>query len=99
MNECTSYLTADEVRAAQVLHQRAPYALTNVSHGFFSIARHYGGLTFQDCHYTYMPGHDECVRDDVLMLVGKMRRLKAKVAAQEAIPDAEQLALPMEDKT
>ena len=95
MTKRTSYLTAAEVRAAQVLHQRAPYALCNVSHGFFSIARHYGGLTYQDCSYTYMPGHDECVRDDVLMLVGTLRRLKAKVAAHEA----ELLALPMEDKT
>ena len=95
MTKRTSYLTAAEVRAAQVLHQRAPYALCNVSHGFFSIARHYGGLTYQDCSYTYMPEHDECVRDDVLMRVGKLLRLKAKVAAHEA----EQLALPMEDKT
>ena len=29
MTKRTSYLTAAEVRAAQVLHQRAPYALTN----------------------------------------------------------------------
>ena len=95
MTERTCYLTAAEVRAAQVLHQRAPYALTNVSCSFFNVARHYGALTFQGCSYTYMPEHDECVRDDVLMLVGKLRRLKAKVAAHEA----EQLALPMEDKT
>ena len=95
MTKRTSYLTADEVRAAQVLHQRAPYALTNVSCSFFNVARHYGALTFQGCSYTYMPGHDECVRDDVLRLVGKLRRLKTKAAA----PEAEQLALPMEDKT
>jgi hypothetical protein len=75
--ERTSYLTADEVQAAQKLHQRAPYALFNVSRGFFSIARHYGGLTYQGCHYTYMPGHDECVRDDVLRLVTKQRKKQA----------------------
>lgn len=92
MTKRTSYLTAAEVRAAQVLHQRAPYALCNVSHGFFSIARHYGGLTYQDCSYTYMPGHDECVRDDVLRLVTKMRKLKPKAAA----PGHEQMALPIE---
>ena len=95
MTDRTSYLTAAEVRAAQVLHQRAPYALTNVSCSFFNVARHYGALTFQGCSYTYMPGHDECVRDDVLRLVTKMRRLKAKAAA----PDHEQMALQMEDKT
>jgi len=95
MTERTSYLTAAEVLAAQVLHQRAPYALTSVSRGFFSIARHYGGMTFQGCSYTYMPEHDECVRDDVLRLVTKMRRLKRKAAELQAI---EQLSLPMEDK-
>ena len=95
MTERTSYLTAAEVRAAQVLHQRAPYALTNVSCSFFNVARHYGALTFQGCSYTYMPEHDECVRDDVLRLVTQMRRLAAKAA----VPDHEQMALPMEDKT
>ena len=75
--EHTSYLTADEVMAAQKLHKRAPYALCNVSRGFFSIARHYGGCTFQGCHYTYMQGHDECVRDDVLLLVTKLRKVPA----------------------
>jgi hypothetical protein len=75
--ERTSYLTEDEVQAAQTLHKRAPFALCNVSMGFFSIARHYGGLTFQGCHYTYMPGHDECVRDDVLRMVTKLRKKPA----------------------
>lgn len=78
--ERTSYLTADEVQAAQALHKRAPFALCNVSMGFFSIARHYGGMTFQGCHYTYMPGHDECVRDDVLRLVTKRRKKPASKA-------------------
>ena len=90
MMERTSYLTEAEVQAAQALHQRAPYALCNVSHGFFSIARLYGGLTFKSCHYTYMPGHDECVRDDVLKLVTKMRKTKK---AKPAEPAAEQLGL------
>ena len=75
--ERTSYLTAEEVQAAHTLHQLAPYALCNVSQGFFSTARHYGGLTLNSCHYTYMPGHDECVRDDVLRLVTKLRKKPA----------------------
>lgn len=85
--EQTSYLSADEVQAAQSLHKRAPYSLCDVSHGFFSIARHYGGLTFQGCDYTYMPGHDECVRNDVLLMVTKMRKAgqKADPAAQPAL--------------
>jgi hypothetical protein len=83
--ERTSYLTADEVQAAKALHKRAPFALCNVSMGFFSIARHYGGCTFQGCHYTYMQGHDECVRDDVLRLVTKMRKKPASKTAAPAL--------------
>jgi len=82
--ERTSYLTADEVQAAQKLHRRAPYALRNVSMGVFSIARLYGGLTYQGCHYTYMQGHDECVRDDVLRLVTKMRKKPASKKTEPA---------------
>ena len=81
--ERTSYLSADEVQAATALHTRAPYALCQVSNGFFSIARHYGGLTFQGCDYTYMQGHDECLRDDVLRLVTKLRK---KPATKKAAP-------------
>lgn len=82
--ERTSYLTADELQAAQRLHHRAPYALCNVSRGFFSISRHYGGCTFQGCAYTYIPGHDECVRDDVLRLVTKLRK---KPSSKNTEPD------------
>ena len=71
------------MQAAQALHQRAPYALCNVSRGFFSIARHYGGMKFQGCTYIYMPGNDECVRDDVLRLVTKMRK---KPASKKEVP-------------
>jgi hypothetical protein len=84
--ERTSYLTANELQAAQTLHKRAPYALCSVSRGFFSIARHYGGCTFQGCDYTYMGGHDECVRNDVLRLVTKMRKKQAKKPADVAAP-------------
>lgn len=91
--EHTSYLTADEVQSAQTLHKRAPYALCQVSNGFFSIARYYGGLKYQGCSYTYMPGHDECVRDDVLALVTKLRKAKAKEALQRMADDAQQLGL------
>ncbi len=75
--ESTSYLTEDELCMAHTLHSRAPYILRGVSKGFFSLARHYGGLTFQGCHYTYIPPHDECVRDDVMKMVAKMRKKSA----------------------
>ena len=81
----TSYLTADEVQAAQALHTRAPFALCNVSRGIFSVARHYGGLRFQGCDYTYMPGHDECVRNDVLRLVKRLRKRPAATGDAHAV--------------
>jgi hypothetical protein len=84
VSESTAYLSADEVAAAGTLHRDAPYALCNVSRGFFSIARHYGGCTFQGSHYTYMPGFDECVRDDVLRLVTKLRNAAGKKSAKPA---------------
>jgi hypothetical protein len=87
MSEHTSYLTAEEVQAAQALHQRAPYALCNVSRGYFSIARHYGGCTFNGCSYTYIEGHDECVRDDVLKMVRKMRKKQNRDGKQGAIQE------------
>lgn len=90
MTERTRYLAADEVQAAQALHQRAPYAITGISRSIFSIARHYGGLTFKDCRYTYMPEHDECVRDDVLKMVEKRRKKRQK---DDDTPPAEQMAL------
>ncbi len=92
--ERTSYLTAAEVRAAQVLHQRAPYAICRVSEGFFSIARYYGGLTYNGCSYTYMGSeHDECVRDDVLRLVTQMRKLATKRA--EVVTKQDQLGMDL----
>lgn len=91
--ERTSYMTEDEVQAAQALHKRAPFALCNVSHGYFSIARHYGGLTFQGCGYTYMNGHDECIRDDVLKFVAKRRKEEAKAATRAVMQKLNQLKL------
>ena len=82
--ERTSYLAADEVQLSQTLHKRAPFALCNVSTGFFSIARYYGGMAFQGCAYRYIEEHDECVRVDVLRLVRKMRKKTAGGKAEPA---------------
>lgn len=84
--EFTGYLTADEVQAAQSLHKRSPYSITGISQGFFSIARHYGGMDYNGCRYVYVPEHDECIRADVFKMVAKMR--KPKNAAQ---PNSEQI--------
>jgi hypothetical protein len=87
--ESTGYLSPAELLAAQELHKRAPYAITGISQGMFSIARHYGRMTFQGCAYTYFSEHDECVRDDVLKLVRRLRKTAAigsKADAREALP-------------
>jgi len=82
MTERTGYLTAAEVEAAQSLHKDAPYAVTGISSSIFSLAR-YGGMSWKGCRYTYMPEHDECVRDDVLAMVRRMRRKEKPVQPKE----------------
>lgn len=77
--EHTAYLSAEEVEAAQALHKRAPYAISGISQGIFSLAR-CGGMTYQGERYTYIPVHDECVRDDVFKMVQKMRRAKERIS-------------------
>lgn len=69
-----SYLTDAELLAAMKLHRDTPYVYQCVSHGFLSIARHTGGIIVNGQSYTYSPEHDECIRDDVLKMVRKMRR-------------------------
>jgi hypothetical protein len=75
-------LTAIDLQLAG-LSQRTPYAIHNVSHGQLSIARHYGGCTFQGDHYTYIHADDELVRGDVLAHI-KQEEYKQRQAAKEA---------------
>ena len=83
--ERTGYLTAEEVSAAQFLPMDAPYSICEVSQGFFSVARHYGGMTYNGFHSTYFAERDEAVRDDVLKMAKKMRReAKARASARKA---------------
>lgn len=93
MTERTSYLSEDEVAAAQVLPDNAPYAICHVSTGIFSVFRHYARMSFQGYPYTYMPEHDECIRDDVLALVRKLRREDKK-----ATPSAVQMTIEGDDQ-
>jgi hypothetical protein len=52
--------------------------IQDVSHGYFSIARYYGGCTLNGASYTYMPDTDELVREDVLKFIAKLRKTKGK---------------------
>ena len=59
------------------LHKRTPYVICGVSQTQFSVARSFGGCTFNGDAYTYFPATDELVRRDVLKWRGKQKR-KAK---------------------
>lgn len=86
-----TYLTAEELDAIQHMDRGAPYVIAGVSSGMFSIARHYGGMTYNTHRYTYCPAYDECVRNDVIKAVSKLRRDKAK--AEHAANKAKQQEL------
>lgn len=90
-----TYLTPAELLLAELhpLHQRTPYVIAGVSNGMFSIARYSGGCTYNGCSYTYMPQHDELIRDDVLKLVTKQR--KAEEALRRLAKLSEQMGLEL----
>lgn len=76
-----SWLTEEEAAAIQDLDRSTPYVIEGVSQGFFSVARHHGGMTYQGRGYSYIPPTDECVRNDVVKFINK-RRAQAKKSDQ-----------------
>ncbi len=56
------------------LHTRTPYGIRDVSMTQLIIARFYGGAKFNGEKYTYFPGTDELVRDDVLKWKKKQKK-------------------------
>lgn len=81
----TSYLTDDEIEALQTsgLPTDTPYVIRSVSYTQFSIARFYGGITWNGYEYRYIDETDEAIRQDVDQWITK-RRKAAKRAAIEA---------------
>lgn len=77
-----SHLTEQEIAALQfsTLDRAAPFAISAVSNSQLSIARHYGGCTFQGRQYTYLPLTDELIRDDVVKWLTKYRKQQKKQA-------------------
>lgn len=73
-------LTDSEVEALQAttLDRSTPFVIQGVSQSHLSIARHYGGCTFQGKHYAYIPGADELIRDDVVKWLAKYRKAQQK---------------------
>lgn len=84
-----SYLTESELEALQLtdLSRAAPFLIVRVKTTQLSVARHYGGATFNGWHYTYIPTTDELVRDDVIKWVHRKRRFDALKAKAEAVQE------------
>jgi hypothetical protein len=77
---------------ASILPRDPPMLIRYVSQTQFSIARHYGSITFDGHAYRYEPATDELIRADVDAFIKAQRKLAAKVAA-DAGPAAEQIGL------
>ena len=77
-----SYLTEQEIIALNesTLSTATPFAISGVTNSQLSIARYYGGCSYQGKHYIYMPMTDELVRDDVMAWLAKYRKSEAKVS-------------------
>lgn len=71
-----SYLTGAEIEAlsASALGRTTPFLIQGVTTSQLSVARHYGGCTFQGRSYLYIPTTDELVRDDVMAWLARHRR-------------------------
>ncbi len=63
------------------LDRSTPFGVRGVSNSQFSIARYYGGVTFNGQRYTYLPETDELIRDDVLRWLTSKKRKQAKEKA------------------
>jgi hypothetical protein len=75
-----SSLTTEELEAIQGLPQASPYLIRGVRQTQFSIARHYGGITYAGQSYLYDPITDELIRHDVLRFIQRRRKEQAKKA-------------------
>jgi hypothetical protein len=61
---------------------KAPERISHVSHGQFSVARHFGGCKFQGEYYHYDAENDSLVRRDVWDKELKKDKEKAKQIAK-----------------
>ena len=68
-----------------------PERIYGVSRSQFSIARHFGGITFNRKHYTYIAADDMLIRDDVLLRDKKAKKDLAKQKREQAKQMQEQL--------
>ena len=69
------------------LHKNSPFGIRNVSQTQFSIARHFGGIKYNEYGYSYLPLTDELIRDDVLSWKRKRKRESRKKAPVSSTQD------------
>ena len=76
----TSHITQSELEALESsgLPKDTPFLIRGVSHTQFSIARHYGGATFNGWAYIYLPDTDELIRQDVMKWLNRHRKMESK---------------------
>lgn len=88
-------MTDDFIKLLQEcpLHRRTPFMIRSVSTTQFSIARHYGGIKFNNCDYTYNSDTDEFVRDDVLAWIQKQIKATQKTSKPVVEKQQNQLSL------
>ena len=55
-----------------------PEEIHGVSQSQFSIARHYGGITFNGASYVYDPTNDSLIRADILKARNKQAKIEQK---------------------
>jgi hypothetical protein len=70
-------------RMTDIESPKQPYAIRGVLNTQLSIARYYGGITYNGARYIYTPQTDELIRDDVFAKVLKWRKEAAKLQRAE----------------
>lgn len=81
-----SHITPEELEAINssgLNFTYAPAIIRGVCATQFSIARHYGGCHAYGKSYAYIPPTDELIRDDVVRLLAKIRKVAVKAKNTE----------------
>ena len=74
------FLSPAEMLAIADLPTSTPYVISPIRGSFFSLAALYGEMRLQGAAYTYMPATDECIRNDVLQRVQRLRAVDSRNA-------------------
>lgn len=82
--------TNDELLAVSLILELGPdeqIGWRDVSMTQFSIARHYGGCTFNGARFTYFPADDSLWRDDVVRAIRQARKATTVAEPVPHVPE------------